>query len=113
MVTSISWAAGWSTVSTSPRPPKEEDATVGSVWATRFPGSNERYVRASPMNSFRPKPSSMVRPSWMEPMKAFTVNGFTFDLAALMVERMKASCRWILPKSLVPSKCQYPSARYS
>ena len=65
------------------------------------------------MSSFSPNPSSMTRPSWMEPMKAFTVRGFTFDLAALIRALMKTSCRWILPKSLVGSYCQYPLARYS
>ena len=39
-------------------------------------------------------------------MKALTVSGFTFDLAAVMSAVMKTSWRWIRPKSLVPSYCQ-------
>ena len=36
------------------------------------------------MSSLKPKPSSMVTPSWMEPMNALTVSGFTFDLAEVI-----------------------------
>ena len=39
-------------------------------------------------------------------MKALIVSGLTFDLAALMRDLMKASWRWMRPKSLVPSYCQ-------
>ena len=55
------------------------------------------------MSSLKPKPSSMVMPSWMEPMKALMVRGFTLDLAAVIIARMKTSWRWMRPKSLVPS----------
>ncbi len=41
-------------------------------------------------------------------MKALTVNGFTFDLAAAMRERRNTSWRSMRPKSLVGSYCQYP-----
>ncbi len=41
MLTSICWAAGWSTVSTSPRSPKPLAASVGSVWACRLAGLKE------------------------------------------------------------------------
>ena len=40
-LTSISWAAGWSTVSTSPRSPNPLAATVGRVSPPRSAGSNE------------------------------------------------------------------------
>ena len=43
------------------------------------------------MSSLKPKPSSMVMPSWTEPMKAFTVSGFTFDLAAVIRDLRKTS----------------------
>ena len=62
------------------------------------------------MSSLMPKPSSMETPSWMEPMKALTVRGFTFDLAEVIRDLMNTSWRWIRPKSLVPSYCQYPLA---
>ncbi len=103
-------AAGWSTVSTSPSPPNAVDDTVGSVCACRSAGLNEWYVRARPMSSLKLRPSSMETPSWMEPMKAFTVSGFTLDLAESIRARMKVSWRWMRPKSLVGSECQYPLA---
>ena len=40
-LTSICWAAGWSTVSTSPRSPNPLAATVGRVCACRLAGSKE------------------------------------------------------------------------
>ena len=73
-------------------------------------GSKEWESKASPMSSLMPKPSSMVTPSWIEPMNVFTVSGFTFDLAAVIRDLRKTSWRWIRPKSLVPSYCQYPLA---
>ncbi len=48
-------------------------------------------MSASPISSLKPNPSSITMPSWMEPMKALTVNGLIFDLAALITALMKAS----------------------
>ena len=35
------------------------------------------------MSSLKPSPSSIVMPSWTDPMNALTVSGLYFDLAAL------------------------------
>ena len=55
---------------------------------------------------------SMVTPWTTDPMKALRVSGLYLVSAWLISAFRKAFCRWMRPKSLVPSYCQYPFSKY-
>ena len=64
--------------------------------------------RANEMRSLTVNVESTVTPWTTEPTKAFSVRGLYLVSAWLITARRKAFWRWIRPKSLVPSYCQYP-----
>ena len=76
---------------------REVDAKFRNCWASE---TSSEIVNVE----------SMVTPWTTEPMKALRVSGLYCFSAWLISAFRKAFWRWMRPKSLVPSYCQYPSS---
>ena len=62
--------------------------------------------RAREIRSLTENVESTVTPCTTDPTNAFRVRGLYLVSAWLITAFKKAFCRWIRPKSLVPSYCQ-------